>query len=65
MQRPERVLLFCLGACLSTLLDSMLPAGLRGQHRIFAAVLWTLAILTTYTAVQRTARGVAALRRGE
>jgi CDP-diacylglycerol--glycerol-3-phosphate 3-phosphatidyltransferase len=65
MQRPERVVMFCLGASGSTLLDRLLPAELQGQHLTFAVVLLALALLTTHTSCSRTARGFLALRRAE
>jgi phosphatidylglycerophosphate synthase len=65
MQRPERVVMFCFGACSSTALDPLLPLALRGQHGVFSAVLILLACLTTHTSVSRTAAGFQALRRAE
>lgn len=65
MQRPERVVLFCLGAAFSAALDPLLPLALQGRHVIFSSVLVVLAVLTTQTSIQRTVRGFAALRRAE
>jgi len=65
MQRAERVVLFCFGACFSAPLDGLLPPALQGRHVIFSSVLLLLAVLTTHTSVQRTARGFAQLRRAE
>jgi CDP-diacylglycerol--glycerol-3-phosphate 3-phosphatidyltransferase len=62
MQRPERLLLFCLGACTSTALEALLPAALQGRHAIFAAAIALLAVLTTHTALRRTTLGFGALR---
>jgi CDP-diacylglycerol--glycerol-3-phosphate 3-phosphatidyltransferase len=65
MQRPERVVMFCAGACFSTVLDPLLPHAARGQHLVFASTLALLALLTTHTSVARTASGFSALRRAE
>jgi CDP-diacylglycerol--glycerol-3-phosphate 3-phosphatidyltransferase len=65
MQRPERVVMFCFGACLGALLDGVLPPQLRGQRWFFSAVIVVLSVLTTHTAWLRTASGFAALRRAE
>jgi CDP-diacylglycerol--glycerol-3-phosphate 3-phosphatidyltransferase len=65
MQRPERVVLFCTGACFSGVLDGLLPAALQGQHFIFGSALCVLAVLTAHTSIDRTVRGFAALRRLE
>jgi phosphatidylglycerophosphate synthase len=65
MQRPERVVMFCFGACFSPLLDGLLPLTLRGQHVVFSITLLLLALLTTHTSVSRTLAGFLALRRAE
>jgi CDP-diacylglycerol--glycerol-3-phosphate 3-phosphatidyltransferase len=65
MQRPERVVMFCIGACSGSLLEPSLPAAWQGQRMVFGCVLWLLALLTTHTAWSRTARAFAALRRDE
>jgi phosphatidylglycerophosphate synthase len=65
MQRPERVVMFCFGACFGALLDGLLPQQLRGQRLVFSAVIFVLAVLTTHTSWSRTASGFAALRRAE
>jgi phosphatidylglycerophosphate synthase len=65
MQRSERLVLFHLGACLGTALEFVLPPSLQGQRLIFAGTLYLLALLTTVTAIARTVRGFAALRRFE
>jgi CDP-diacylglycerol---glycerol-3-phosphate 3-phosphatidyltransferase len=62
MQRPERLLLFCLGACAGTPLEPLLPEAARGQHAIFAVAIALLAVLTTHTAFRRTTLGFGALR---
>lgn len=61
MQRPERVVLFCLGAILSPLLDPRLPNALQGEHLLFALSLLLLALLSTLTAMHRTVAGFRAL----
>jgi CDP-diacylglycerol---glycerol-3-phosphate 3-phosphatidyltransferase len=65
MQRPERVVLFCFGACFGGALDGLLPPALQQRHFIFACALVVLAVLTTHTSVDRTLKGFAALRRLE
>ena len=64
MQRPERIVVFGLGAILSPFLDSLLPAAFRGQHAVFAAAVVVLAILSAITSVHRTAVGFANIQRG-
>jgi phosphatidylglycerophosphate synthase len=61
MQRPERLLLFCLGACTGSALEPLLPQAAQGRHAIFAAAIGLLAVLTSLTAFQRTRLGFAAL----
>lgn len=63
MQRPERVVLFCVGACFSSALDSLLPIGLQGQHFVFGCALCVLAVLTTHTAIERTVQGFVELKK--
>lgn len=65
MQRPERVVLFCTGACFSGVLDGLLPLALQGRHFIFGGALCVLAVLTAHTSIERTVRGFTALRRLE
>jgi CDP-diacylglycerol--glycerol-3-phosphate 3-phosphatidyltransferase len=65
MQRPERALLFGLGACSSHALDALLPASARGQHALFAWTIALLALLTSHSAWLRVVRGFRELRRGE
>lgn len=65
MQRPERVLLFCLGACLDAVLDPLLPPDARGQHVVFSACLALLAIGCSCSALHRMVRGFTRLRREE
>jgi CDP-diacylglycerol---glycerol-3-phosphate 3-phosphatidyltransferase len=62
MQRPERLLLFCLGACAGGALEPLLPEAARGRHAMFGAAIVLLAALTTHTALQRTTQGFCALR---
>jgi CDP-diacylglycerol---glycerol-3-phosphate 3-phosphatidyltransferase len=62
MQRPERLLLFCLGACAGSALEPLLPEAAQGRHAIFAAAIALLAVLTTHTALHRTSLGFRALR---
>ena len=62
MQRPERILLFCIGAWLSPFLDGLLPAALQGVHLVFSATVVLLACLTTFTALQRVVIGFSSLR---
>lgn len=57
MQRPERIILFCLGTLCSTVLDPLLSVTLQGRHVIFAGTLYVLALLTTITAGHRTVVG--------
>lgn len=61
MQRPERVVIFCLGASFGPAFDGVLPAQLQGQHFIFAASVGLIACLTSATAVSRTIQGALAL----
>lgn len=69
MQRPERVVLFCLGAVASPLVEPLLLAeGLvgsawGGRQLVFASALWLLAALATITAAQRTVAGFRGLQR--
>lgn len=65
MQRPERVVLFCTGACFSSALDPLLPYGLQGQHFVFGCSLCVLAVLTAHTAIERTVHGFNELQRRE
>lgn len=65
MQRPERVLLFCLGACASTALDASLPQALQGQHHVLGWTITVLAILTSHSAWLRIWRGFGELQRAE
>jgi len=57
MQRPERVVLFCVGAIASPLVEPLLPPDLQGRQIVFASVLVAMAVLTTLTSVQRTVVG--------
>lgn len=57
MQRPERLVLFCMGALCSPFLDVLLPASFQGSHIIFAGTLHLLALLTLMTAAHRTLVG--------
>jgi phosphatidylglycerophosphate synthase len=57
MQRPERVVLFCLGAIVSPLVEPLLPPDLQGRQIFFASILVVMAVLTTLTSVQRTVVG--------
>ncbi len=61
MQRPERVVLFCLGAIASPMADPFLPVELQGGHLVFALALLLLALLSTQTAVHRTWAGFRSL----
>jgi CDP-diacylglycerol---glycerol-3-phosphate 3-phosphatidyltransferase len=65
MQRPERVLLFCFGACVSTALDGLLPMTVQQRHAIFATTIGALALSTTQTALQRIIGGFIALERDD
>lgn len=58
MQRPERVVLFCLGA----LLDPWLAPWAGGSTATFAMAMWLLALFASVTAVQRTLVGFRCLQ---
>ena len=61
MQRPERVVVFCLGALFSPLVEMLLPPALAGRQLFFAAAVGLLALAATVTAVHRTVAGFRAL----
>ena len=63
MQRPERVVLFCLGAIFNSSADILLPVSWRGHHALFGTAVAILAVLSTATAVHRTIAGFKSLRR--
>jgi CDP-diacylglycerol---glycerol-3-phosphate 3-phosphatidyltransferase len=65
MQRPERIVTFCAGACLNAPLDRLLPAELQGRYLVFASAIALLAVLTVYTSIQRTVAAFNELRRSE
>ena len=66
MQRPERVVMFCFGACFCFVLDPLVAARVtRPATWCSRATLALLALLTTHTSASRTASGFAALRRAE
>ena len=60
MQRPERVVLYSAAAVFGTWLDPLWPAV--GEHPTFAAMIWFLALATSYTAIARTRDGLRAIR---
>lgn len=64
MQRPERLVTFCLGAILSPVGDRWLLAP-AGPSFLFRAMLVALALATTATALRRTRSGYLRLRRQE
>lgn len=61
MQRPERVVVFCLGA----LLDPWIPSPPWQDHATFAAAILVLALFTLLTAVRRTIVGMRVLMHEE
>ncbi|MDY7092482.1 MAG: CDP-alcohol phosphatidyltransferase family protein [Acidobacteriota bacterium] len=65
MQRPERIVLFCLGALLDPVVDPWLPTSWQGHHALFATAIVILAVLSTWTAVHRTIAGFQDLRKDD
>ncbi len=57
MQRPERVVLFCIGAVADPFLGDRLALGWFSHTPVFAFAIWTIAILSTVTAAQRVVTG--------
>jgi CDP-diacylglycerol--glycerol-3-phosphate 3-phosphatidyltransferase len=65
MQRPERVVLFCLAASLGPALDLMFWPGTEPMRSVFGVALVALGVLTTATSIQRTMIGFRTVVRQE
>ncbi|MEM1203902.1 MAG: CDP-alcohol phosphatidyltransferase family protein [Acidobacteriota bacterium] len=63
MQRPERVVVFCLGAFLDPYVEPLLPEAWQGRHALFAAAIVLLATLSVITTIHRTYVGFRTLQR--
>lgn len=62
MQRPERVLIFCLSALLTPFVPLPVSKVIFGDQPVFGLALWILAVLTTITALHRIIAGFRQLK---
>ena len=65
MQRPERVVVFCLGAFISPYVDPLLPTAWQGKQALFATAIVLLAVLSVITTAHRTVVGFRILQQEE